>query len=652
MRRKTVLVGYCYLAGMFFASFLPVLDIFLVSAFLMSAVLLLIIFLKTNPQKFKVLIVGIISATVGLCVYGFYEQLEYKEILKFDGTNSNFTGEILEYSYTSGDQMKVVAKGKINDKKVKIITYVPYADCDYFDKISFNANFKKIENNIAFNSKDYYKPNGIYLNAYNPSEITIYDGKFSLFKPIMKFSDKVYEIILTSVPSTEGTLLGAMLCGKKYDIDTLSSNALFKVGIGHIFSVSGTHLVIISFVFSYIFEILPLSRRKKIVLNEIVILIFMVFAGMSSSIVRSALMMTIFNLSNILRRHTDSATTIAICGILLTIFSPEKIRNVSFLLSMSGAFAMSVVYPAVIREIKYRGKFKSLVQNFLACTIVWLVSIPIVLLYFDEISTFSVLFNIIFLPLCTSALVLTVVATLPIAFGFTLSPLLSLAGLLVGFVTKIAQLFSKTWLAAMPLGDKKVRIAVFVGIVVTLTVLVVKRKAVPTLKGCMICILGVVLTFTYTIFKAKQQVDVYVLNYKNSYSVVLKKNSKAVIIDKDGEISKSGLRLVEYLGVREVSAVITEEKTESIKAFYYKNLEFIIFDLDNCMNVSQISNLSLLDFSTYFNEDYLTVEYENMKLDIPFELEASDENGSIYKYSIYKGDYTKEEFNYAFAKGN
>lgn len=648
MRRKTALVGYSYLAGVFFASFLSVSNIFFASAFMMIILLAFVVLYNNNPKKYLACIVSVISMTVGLCVYGIYEQFDYNKIIKLDNQSANFTGKIVEYSYTSGDQMKVVAKGKINNQITKIIVYMPYTDCDYCDKISFKANFKKIENNISFNSKDYYKPNGIYLNAYNPSEISISDGGFSVIRPIKNFSEKVYNTILTSIPSDEGALLGAMLCGKKDDIDSLSSTALFKVGIGHIFSVSGTHLVIISFIFSYIFDFLKLSKTKKIFLTEIVIVLFAIFAGMSSSIVRSAIMMTIFNFSKIARRHPDSLTTIAICGILLTIFSPEKIRSVSFLLSMSGAFAMSVVYPAVAQEIKYNGKFKSILQNFLACLIVWLVSVPIVLMYFDEISTLSALFNIVFLPLCTASLVLTVIATLPMVFGFTITPLLSVAGLLVGLVTKIARIFSKSWIAILPLNFKSVKIAIALGVVVSLVVLIVKRNGIATLKACFVCIVAVIVTFTATTYATRQQVDVYVLNYKNSYAVVLKKNTKAVIIDNDGKISNAVIRLVEHLGVREVSTVLTNENNESARAFYYNNLEFIEYNLDNCYKLDQIEMARLSDATLFGSQEYLTVEYKNMKLDIPFEFENTDENGQIYKYTIYEDSYTKGEFCYAF----
>lgn len=645
MRRKTALVGFSYLAGMFFASFLSVRYIFLCSAFFTLFLGVLVIF---NFKNKRIFITSVCSVIVAMVVYGFNAYLTNKYVLEYDGVTADFHGEVIDYEYTSNDVMLITAKGKLNKITTTITLFAPYQDCEYYDDISFIATYKEIQNNVSFNSKSYNNPNGIYLTAQNPQNIEIKSNGFNLLKSIRNFSDNVYNELVRKVSDNNGAFLGAMLCGNRDYMDDYISSALFKVGIGHIFSVSGTHLVIISFIFTYIFQLLKVSKKTNLILVEIVIVLFAVFAGMSSSIIRSAIMMTIFNLSKLVNRKSDSLTTLAICGILLTIFSPEKIRSASFLLSMSGAFSMAVVTPKVLSEFKYNGKYKNVFESFVGCIVVWVVSTPFVLMYFNEISAFSVLFNLIFLPLCTTALVLTVVGAIPLVFGFAIEPCLDVAGKLVSVVTFFAKHLAKLKFSTVPLGYESVRIVLVICIISTVLLFVVKRKFKPVIKYLLVCISAVVLTYSIQLYNNRNKIEVFVINYKNSFALVLNNNSKAVIIDNDGKISDSTIRVLEYYGIKELSGVVTFKNNERAKGYYFNNTDFMEFNMDNCMLFYE-SILIEYDFAkVVLGENSLTVETDNNRVSIPYELNEDNENGIIYRYVITNNDYTKGEFQYAF----
>lgn len=645
MRRKTALVGYCYLAGMFFASFLSVQNIFIIATFLMIILAVIIIF----NYKSKLFIVSICSFTFAMAIFGVNSYINNKNVSKFNDSTANFQGQVTDYRYTSNDVMIITAKGKIDNFKTSVTLFAPYQDCEYYDDISFEATFKEIENNVSFNSKSYNNANGIYLTAQNPQNFKITKGGFNLLKSVRNFSDEVYLQIVKTLPENEGAFLGAMLCGNRDYMDNYSNTALFKAGIGHIFSVSGTHLVIISFIFSYIFQALKFSKKTNLFLVEIVIILFAVFAGMSSSIIRSAIMMTILNLSKIVKRQSDSLTTIAICGIILTIFSPEKIRSASFLLSMSGAFAMAVVTPRILKELKYNGKFKKTFESFVGCVTVWLVSTPFVLMFFNEISVFSVIFNLVFLPLCTTALVLTVIGALPMIVGFTITPCLMIAGKCVSVVTFFAKLLGKLKFSTIPLGYVSIRVVLLVSITLTIILFIIKRKFKPLIKYVAIFISAVVLVYSVQIFKNREVLKIYLINYKNSFLLVLNNGTKAVIIDNDGEISDSGIRILEYYGIKELSAVVTYENNESAKGFYYNNTDFIDFNINNCSLYESLDNININEWKVSFYEDNLVIDYNNNQYEIPYFIENDNENGFIYEYSISKNNITKGEFHYAFS---
>lgn len=645
MRRKTALVGLSYLAGMFFASFFSFKLLVIVGIILSVALTFMLIFLG---EKRLPLIICMFSMTVGMFLYGINCYSSQKLVSECNNKTLSFNGKITDFQYTSGDTMQVTAKGEISGKTTKVIAYVPYSDCNYYDRISFNATYKKIENNVLFNAKDYYSSNGIYLNAYNPSEIEITDGGFSVVGKIREFSDKLTAEILAVLDSKQGSILVAMLCGKREYMDDYTKNALFRVGIGHIFSVSGTHLVIISFVFALAFDRLRLSKKSKIFLLEIVIVVFALFAGLRTSVVRSAIMMTLFNLSRALRRYPDPLTSLAISGIILTLFSPYIMKNSSFLLSMGGAFAISDVYPKVTKAVAYKGKFKRIVDAFLATLTIWVVTLPISLMFFKEVSIFSAFFNSVFLPLCTLSLVITVVAVLPFVFGFTIKPLLSLAEIIILFVTKSAKLISVIPFSTIPLGYVSVRVVILLGFVVTVAVLLAKRNPKLTIKTAVISVCAVIVAFTTQTAVNTKKVDVYVINYKNSYLVVLNKNSKAVIIDKDGKISDGAVMLCDYFGVNEISYVITQKNTERARGYYKSKTDFRKFDTSNVLKLSDVHSIDFYDTEIVLNQEHCEITFGDSHIKLDYNNENSNENGNIDKYTITKEKIKKGGLSYAF----
>lgn len=646
MRRKTAVAGFSYLAGMFFASFFVSSTIFLFVAviFLACAVVLIV-----NPKSKNVIATVLISMAVGMAIYGGFEYFEYGKVTAFDEKTAEFSGEIIDYEYVSNDIMRVTAKGEIVGKNTKITAFLPYESCSYYDKISFSAEFERIENDIAFNSLDYNKAEGIYLNALNCKSVKITDGGFSILKIIRNYSDDVYLEIMRALPDDVGAFLGAMLCGDKSQIDSTSKSNLYNIGIGHIFSVSGTHLVVISFVFGYIFGFLKLSRKQKAFACEMVILVFTVFAGMSSSVLRAAVMMTVFNLSNVFRRIPDSATTLAICGILLTVFSPEKIRSASFLLSMSGAFSLSVVAPQVSKTLNFKGVIKPVFESLLSCVCVWIVSLPFVMMYFNKVSVIAPLVNVVFVPFCTLALVLTVLATLFGFVGVVITPLLEVAGFLVKIVIIFADFVGKQWFVSLSFGNDVLRIAIVSSIFFILLVLVLKRKTMAVIKAVLLCVIAICVVSSASVFLNRNKLEIYMLNYKNSCAIVLNKNQKAVIIDNGGENSDAVVRLLEYEGIVEVTGIFTFENTYSAQSAYNSKLNFCEFDYKDCHNINETERLSFYGAEIYFDESFLTINYGDEILEIPYEFDSEDENGEIYRV-ITNGKETDEKrrFGYAF----
>lgn len=647
MRRKTAIAGFSYLAGVFFASFLGLSRIIMLSGILLLA-FSVVYFIRF---KNKILVMTVLfSSFIGMSVYGCFYYFDYLKTIEYDGKTADFTGKITDFEYLGNDLMIIEADGKIQNKNAKISLFLPALECKYQDKISFVGKFELIENTIEFNSFDYSFADGEFLKADVVSDFKLTSVGFSPVRAVKEYSDYIYNEITSLIDGDEGAFLGAMLCGDKSGLSNSSKSSLYRAGIGHIFSVSGTHLVIISFVFMYIISFFKLSIKLRFVLNETLIMLFSLFAGMSSSVLRAMIMMTVFNLTALLRRKPDSITTIALCGIILTVFSPEKIRSASFLLSMAGAFSLSVVAPVVLKHIKCSRLIRPVATNFIASLCVWVVTLPIVMMFFNNVSVASPVMNILLVPLCTVALVFTVFGVLGGFFGFVNEISLLIAQLFIKPVIAVSSFVSDFKMVTLPFGYKEVRYVIIIGFIVLLLVTLIKRKALLSIFTAVAVIFAFFITSAFVSFKNKNTLEIYTVKFKDSYITILNKNRKSVIIDSDGKNIESCVRLLEYKGVVAVNGLVLNDNYYSSSENYKEQLYFCDFDVNDSFRLEFIDTLSFLDVDIYFYEDNFEVVYDGESVVIPYDDGISpSENGEIYVTEIKNGNKSdKRSFEYAF----
>lgn len=647
MKRKTAVAGLSYLAGMFFVSFLPF------NAALIT--LSLIIFLTSFVFLFdfrckKQVAVALVSVAVGISVYLLFWVFDYSKTVEFDGKEARFSGEITDFSYIGSDTMVVTAKGKANGKNMKTTVFVPYKDCSYCDEITFDAKFKKITNSIAFNSADYSFSDGIFVAAQNPVNIKITDGGFSIVGKIKEFSDFVKYKIRRELPGDEGGFLSAMLCGDTSILSDSTKSSLNRLGIGHILSVSGTHLIIISYVFGYILKGFSLSKKMNLAVIEIIIIAFAVFSGMSPSVLRAAVMMSIVNLTKVLNRIPDSLTSMSACGVLLTLVSPEIIRSASFLLSMSGVFAVSYVTPIVLKSVGGYKKPNAVTASIVVSFCVWAVSLPFVTMFFNSVSVVTPAANLILAPFCTMALILSAVSVIFICSSGIFSLFIQVAGLLISPVLKAADFLSESPYLTLPLGYDLVRIAVAVSVLAAIVIILIKRNGTSAAVGISLVIAVFFVSSLTASVLNRDTLEIYTINYENSEIIVLNKNRKAVIIDSDGKNADVCARLLEYKGVVEVKAVFLYENYYSGSARYNAQIDFCKNSTETHYRLKEIESYDFENVNIVFSDNSLTVFYDDCE--IRFDRSFANTNnkiGEIHEFTLKDGEISdKGRFNYAF----
>lgn len=204
----------------------------------------------------------------------------------------------------------------------------------------------------------------------------------------------------------------AMSLGDKSTISEATREAYSVTGASHILALSGMHLSVIYTLLSF----LSMGRRwselrQLLLLTVIWAYVFMV--GMSPSVMRSALMLSVYALVGLTGRRPMSLNALAFAAMVLLALNPLSLFDISFQLSFA-AVAFILLYNRrlsglVAYDVQQRHPVLRFVWQLLSMSMVaQLGTSPLVVYYFGRISVYFLLTNLIVIPAATVIIYLSV----------------------------------------------------------------------------------------------------------------------------------------------------------------------------------------------------------------------------------------------------
>lgn len=647
-------VGFPYMAGLFFASFFSVKANFV---FLIGIATISVIYLLLFKKYKKEAMVIAISFCIAVLANIIYTQNIYNNIMKYNGKIAIIQGEIESIKYLEGNKAIYQIKGKIDGKvKTTVLLYSQKQAVECYDNVKVKATFSKLENSFSFPSENYYKPKSIYLEASEPELFEqVGSNSFSIKKPLRKYSGYIFNKITTILPKEEGSFLGALLCGDTSEISSSTKQTLFRAGIGHIISVSGSHLMIIAGLLFLALKRLPLSKCTRFAILEAVVIAFTIFSGMSVSVIRAGIMFTVLILGDLAKRRADPLNSIALAGLILTIFNPYAIRDASLLLSLSGVFGLTVFSPYILSYFDVKGRFVALKKSLAAMVCVSVCTFPFIVMFFDEVSIISPIGNLILAPLCSFALLCCLIIAFTGGIPFLAYPLLLLAGLAIKLLILISELLIKIPFAYIPLGYNFIIIALsvcFIGILAITYIYRTKRVFIVTIMASVLIML---VSGSIINFDNRSKLDVAIISENNSSAMVLNKNGQACIIDISGfgEISDTVNKYLIKKGIKSVEVVFLNGNYQKSSSAYINSISKKINSIsfgDNqttilpygikAINLSNGSTAKLSDFEVKLTDSGYMITYDNFKCLISIDNSNNNLNGESVSVNV-KGDVTE-----------
>lgn len=558
MVRKSCYIGFSYFAGLFLCTIGWGRNN---AVFALASACVAITAFALFKRYRKHIALCFVSFLIAVGVNTAYTHIFYDKLTALDGKTVTVKGEITDISYIGSDTCRLSVNGTVGGVKGRLTFYADDIEYDYYDNIVATVKVSRIKDSINFKSEQYDRPKGVFLQGSTAENIEVTGSGNTILRSIMHYRDKMFMLINDIIGGDEGGFAAAMLCGDKTELSKQTKLTVYRSGIGHIFSVSGTHVVIISAMIGWLMQKLSKDKRVIFVVQTVAMWAFAVFAGFSVSVVRAAVMLTLVTAAPLLYRRPDPANTLCLCAVVILTLSPYAAADSSFLLSFTATFVIGTVCPKAAALVKGKGILYSLERQAVNAVTILLCTMPVQLMFFSEISLVAPLSNILLVPVCTLALGLTVITAVTGGAAIIAYPVLTVVKYLLKVVLFLAELFSKFSFAYLPRGVRPLGLVMLVTCLVPVAVMFL-RKSVKLGAFCTALML-VCWTAVYNFSLAfGGSVKIVVMPKGNAVQAVLYDKTKGMVFDmgSKGKLNSGMESFLELYGIKELKGAFIESE--------------------------------------------------------------------------------------------
>lgn len=410
MKQKMGYLSVAAAAGLFFASSFP-LRFFWCGLLFVSGFLWLL-YGKHRLSRCAVIVLLAAFTLSGSWYYG-YTKLVYDPVISYAGQETTFTGIVTHQTIFNNDKASYQVKGTFPDgTSATILCYTNDYGCNYGDILTLSGTMEIPSSNYLFDGTAYYKANSIFLQANSDTIVThTPTADYPLHRCTEQLRERLQKKILHFAGTTDGSIMIAMLFGQKQLLNDQIKQAFLRSGIGHVLSVSGFHMVVLLMPLAYLGRY-RLTRFLRLLLTGGLIGLFALLTESPISILRAGLMVLLAQSGTIFYRKSSTGNALAIAFLVLALPQPYLIRDVSFLLSVSGTFGVGVFAPYLTRSLHPKTIFGRLGKQILSMALVFCCTLSVSSWFFSETSLLSPLTNVFLMPFCSLILICTVLTVL------------------------------------------------------------------------------------------------------------------------------------------------------------------------------------------------------------------------------------------------
>lgn len=270
-------------------------------------------------------------------------------------------------------------------------------------------SFREATNPGQFHQKRYYQILNLNFSLRNV-EIKNESKEYSVWKETLyKLKQAWTNSYDTALPQKEAGTLKAMVLGEKETLNADVKELFSQSGISHVLAISGLHISLIGM------GIYRLLRKigMPAVFTAVFSVLAMCFYGMlieaAASSLRAILMFSIYLIGKSLGRTYDMLTAICLAGAVLLMIQPLYLYHTGCLLSFLAVTGIALLNPVFVYLLPERAAKKAVLKNLSTSLSVSLFTLPVLAYYYFEIPIYSLLLNLVVIPLMSILLPLALV---------------------------------------------------------------------------------------------------------------------------------------------------------------------------------------------------------------------------------------------------
>jgi competence protein ComEC len=425
-------------------------------------------------------------------------------------------------------------------------------------RIILSGKISEIKNNTIpnnFNYKKYLYNKKIFYNftiedfSYKKSNNIFYIIKNKLYKSLEK-DTKVYEY------------LNLFILGNKVYLDSDMYNLYLSNGVVHLFAISGMHISLITSILDRILRI----RKKRIVITSFLWL-YAFLVSFSISILRSVIFYSLKYILDILDIKVNNKKILFLDAFILLILNPFNILDVGFLYSFSCLIGIFYYCKSSNNYIK---------DLFNVSLVTTIFTIPITATINYEINLFSIINNLIFIPLVTFIIY-------PLSIITYIFPFLSnIYNILLNIMEGINQICSNIEVFKFIIP----RLSIGIWFIYYIVIIILKRvKYFYIFLSIFILIINISINLDNSTY-------VYIIDVSQGDSSIIKTKDLVILIDSGGlinssyNVSSGTIKLLKSIGVNKINYYITshgdyDHVGDSVYLINNFNIDEVIFNMDD-----------------------------------------------------------------------
>ncbi len=216
------------------------------------------------------------------------------------------------------------------------------------------------------------------------------------------------QYIKMGIHEPELGILSALTLGYREELNKDVQQSFSAAGAMHILAVSGLHTGIVWGIIVWILTLgglaKPLYEQRGwqstlSILTLAALWVYAFITGLSPSVMRSALMVTMVEAGWLFRRNSNSINSLAAAAVIILLVNPLALWSVSFQLSFAAVTAIILVSKRMQQRVIIHGKVWQYIGGLLIVSVAAQIgTLPLNMYYFGQTSNYFALTNLVVIP--------------------------------------------------------------------------------------------------------------------------------------------------------------------------------------------------------------------------------------------------------------